>query len=113
LATTLRERIPRGGQLGRVFAIRSRASFAGKAPEVRAGVYFVSGAVGAVVATWAVNTRAWRTGTGLIVAVDQQARTLAPPRWNIDRRRLEQRFGISRHIDGYARARACANPTRT
>jgi hypothetical protein len=79
---------------------------------VRAGVYFVSGDVGAAVATWAVNTDAWRTGTGLIVAVDQQARTLSPQRWDVNRRRLEQRFGISRHTDGYARARACANPTR-
>jgi hypothetical protein len=112
LAATLRERIRRGDQLRRVFAVRSRASFAGKAPEVRGGVYFVSGDVGAVVATWAVNTRAWRTGAGLIVAVDPQARTLSPRRWDVNRRQLEQRFGISRRTDGYARARACANPTR-
>jgi hypothetical protein len=112
LAAALRHGIRRGGRLRRLFAIRSRASFAGKAPEVRAGVYFVSGDVGARVAAWAVNTRAWRTGAGLIVAVDAEARALSPSRWNVDRRRLERRFGISRGTDGYARARACANPTR-
>jgi len=108
----LRHEIRRGGELRRLFAVRSRASFATKAPAVRAGVDFVSGAVGAAVATWAVNTRALRTGAGLIVAVDSEARAVSPPRWDIDRRRLEQRFGISRATDGFARARACANPTR-
>jgi hypothetical protein len=112
LAQALRREIRRGGELRRLFAVRSRASFATKAPAVRAGGYFVSGDVGAAVATWAVNTRAWRSGAGLIVAVDPEARALSPPRWDVDRRRLERRFGIGQGTDGFARARECANPTR-
>ena len=90
----------------RLFAVRSRARFT--APAVRAGVYFVSGDIGAAVATWAVNARAWRTGRGLIVAVDERARAVSPHRWRVSPRR----YGISRRADGYARSRNCANPTR-
>src|SRR5438093_549401 len=46
----------RGTRLGRVFAVRSNSSFAGKAPAVRAGLYFVAAdlGVGAAVGSWAV-----------------------------------------------------------
>jgi len=112
LAAALRHGIRHGKKLRRLFAVRSGASFTGKAPEVRGGVYFASGDVGAAVATWAVSTRAWQTGAGWIATVDAQARALSPPRWLVHPRRLERRFGISPSTDGYARARACANPTR-
>jgi hypothetical protein len=79
---------------------------------VREGVYFVSGTIGAMVVTWAVNASAWRTGAGLIVAADQQTRAMSPRRWVMSPRQLEERFGINEETDGYARARACANPTR-
>jgi hypothetical protein len=112
LAAVLRTGARRGDQLRRLFALRSRASFSAKAPEVREGVYFVSGTIGAMVVTWAVNASAWRTGAGLIVAADQQTRAMSPRRWVMSPRQLEERFGINEETDGYARARACANPTR-
>ncbi len=80
---------------------------------VREGVYFVSGNIGAAVVTWAVDVQAWRTGTGLIVAVDRQTRAVSPRRWVVNPRQRDRRFGIGPHTDGYARARACANPTRS
>ena len=92
--------------------MRSKASFAGKAAEVREGVYFVSGNNGAAVFTWAVNAQAWRTGAGLIVAVDPQTRAVSPHRWVVNPELLEARYGISERTDGYAEARGCANPTR-
>lgn len=79
---------------------------------MRSGVYFVSGNIGAAVFTWAVNVEAWRTGAGLIVAADRETRAVSPRRWVVSPRLLEERYGISEHTDGYARARACANPTR-
>jgi len=112
LAAVLRKGLRHGGELQRLFALRSRASFADKDPQVRSGVYFVSGNVGAAVFTWAVNVPAWRTGVGLIVAADRETRDVSPRRWVVNPRLLETRYGISEHIDGYARARACANPTR-
>ena len=92
--------------------MRSKASFAGKAAEVREGVYFVSGNNGAAVFTWAVNAQAWRTGAGLIVAADPQTRAVSPHRWVVDPELLAERYGISERTDGYTQARACANPTR-
>jgi hypothetical protein len=112
LAAVLRKGLRRRGELQHVFALRSRASFSDKDPEVRSGVYFVSGNVGAAVFTWAVNVPAWRTGAGLIVAADRATREVSPPRWVVGPRLLEKRYGISGRVDGYARARACANPTR-
>jgi hypothetical protein len=112
LAAVLRKGVRSGSELQRLFALRSRASFADKDPQVRSGVYFVSGNVGAAVFTWAVNVPAWRTGAGLIVAVDSQTREVSPRRWVVSPRLLEKRYGISERVDGYARARACANPTR-
>jgi hypothetical protein len=101
-----------GSELRRLVALRSRASFAGKAAEVRTGVYFVSGNIGAAVFTWAVDEQAWRTGTGLIVAADRETRAVSPRRWVVGPRLLEERYGINEETDGYTRARACANPTR-
>ena len=112
VAAVLREGARRGDRLRRLFAVRSRASFAGKAPEVRDGVYFVSGNDGAAVFTWAVDARAWRTGAGLIVAADRQTRAVSPRRWVVSPELLEARYGISERTDGYAQARACAIPTR-
>jgi hypothetical protein len=112
LATVLRKGVRRTGELRRLFALRSRASFSDKDPQVRAGVYFVSGNIGAAVFTWAVNVQAWRRGAGLIVAADRQTRAVSPRRWVVSRRMLEARYGISEQTDGYGRARACANPTR-
>jgi hypothetical protein len=112
LAATLRQETRNGDRLQRLFAVRSKADFSERAPDVRAGVYFASGNEGAAVFTWAVNAQAWRTGTGLIVAADRQTRAVSPRRWAVNPRHLKQRFGISPHTDGYARARACANPTR-
>jgi hypothetical protein len=113
LATVLRREARDGERLERLFAIRSNADFSGRAPVVHQGVYFVSGNIGAAVFTWAVNVQAWRTGTGLIVAADRQTRAVSPRRWLVNSRRLDRRFGIGPHTDGYARARACANPTRS
>jgi hypothetical protein len=62
--------------------------------------------------TRAVNVPAWRTGAGLIVAADRATREVSPRRWVVSPRLLEARYGISERVDGYARARACANPTR-
>jgi hypothetical protein len=112
LAAVLRQETRNGDRLQRLFAVRSKADFSGKAPGVREGVYFVSGNNGALVFTWAVNAQAWRTGTGLIVAADRQTRAVSPRRWAVNSRDLKQRFGISPETDGYGRARACANPTR-
>jgi len=112
LTAVLRKGLRRGGEPQRLFALRSRASFSDKDPEVRSGVYFVSGNVGAAVFTWAVSVSAWRTGTGLIVAADRETREVSPRRWVVSPRLLEKRYGISERVDGYARARACANPTR-
>jgi hypothetical protein len=92
--------------------VRSKASFTGRAHEVRDGVYFVSGNNGAAVFTWAVNAQAWRTGASLILAADRQTRAVSPRRWVLSPKLLEQRYGISERTDGYAQARACANPTR-
>jgi hypothetical protein len=108
----LRKGVRHTGELRRLFALRSKASFSGKDPQVRAGVYFVSGNIGAAVFTWAVNVRAWRTGAGLIVAADRETRAISPRRWIVGRRRLEERYGINEQTEGYGRARACANPTR-
>jgi hypothetical protein len=112
LAAVLRKGLRRRGELQRLFALRSKASFADKDQAVRSGVYFVSGNIGAEVFTWAVNVPASRTGAGLIVAVDRETRAVSPRRWVVSPRLLKTRYGISEHIDGYARARACANPTR-
>jgi hypothetical protein len=112
LAAVLRKGVRHTGELRRVFALRSRASFSHKDPEVRSGVYFVSGNIGAAVFTWAVNVQAWRTGAGLIVASDRETRAISPRRWVMSPRQLEERYGISEQTHGYARARACANPTR-
>jgi hypothetical protein len=112
LAAVLRQGARRGDRLRRLFAVRSKASFAGKAPELREGVYFVSGNDGAAVFTWAVNAQAWRTGAGLIVAADRQTRAVSPRRWIVSPELLEKRYGISEQTDGYGQARACANPTR-
>jgi hypothetical protein len=112
LAAALRQGARHGDRLRRLFAVRSKASFAGKAPEVRDGVYFVSGNNGAAVFTWAVNAQAWRTGAGLIVAADPQTRAVSPDRWVVRPELLAERYGISERTDGYAQARACANPTR-
>jgi hypothetical protein len=112
LAAVLRKGVRRTGELRRVFALRSRASFSDKDPKVRSGVYFVSGNIGAAVFTWAVNVQAWRTGAGLIVASDRETRAISPRRWVMSPRQLEERYGISEQTHGYARARACANPTR-
>ena len=79
---------------------------------MRDGIYFVSGAAGAAVFTWAVNVQAWRTGRGLILAADRPTRRVSPSQWVVDPRQLETRYGIRPNTDGYARARACANPTR-
>jgi hypothetical protein len=112
LAAVLREGARGGDRLRRLFAVRSRSSFAGKASEVREGVYFVSGNDGAAVFTWAVDVQAWRTGRGLIVAADAQTRAVSPRRWIVRPELLNARYGISERTDGYARARGCANPTR-
>jgi hypothetical protein len=112
LAAVLRKELRREGELPRLFALRSRASFSDKDPHVRSGIYFVSGNIGATVLTWAVNVPAWQTGSGLIVAADQETRAVSPPQWVLSPRLLKTRYGISAHTDGYARARACANPTR-
>ena len=108
----LRNGVQNGDGLRRLFALRSRASFSGKSAQVRDGVYFVSGNLGPAVVTWAVNARAWQTGKGLIVAVDPETRAISPRPWVVSPRQLQARYGISQHTDGYARARACANPTR-
>jgi hypothetical protein len=113
LADILRQETRNGDRLKRLFAVRSNADFSDKAPAVRDGVYFVSGNIGAAVFTWAVDTRAWRTGQGLIVAADVQTRAVSPRRWAVNPRQLGERFGIDPHTDGYARARSCANPTRS
>jgi hypothetical protein len=109
----LRQETRNGDRLKRLFAVRSNADFSDKAPEVRDGVYFVSGNIGAAVFTWAVDAHAWRSGKGLIVAADAQTRAVSPRRWAVDPRDLKDRFGISPHTDGYAGARSCANPTRS
>jgi len=108
----LRNEVKDGHGLQRLFALRSRASFLGKSAQVRAGVYFVSGNIGPAVVTWAVDARAWRTGKGLVVAVDSETRAVSPRGWIVSPRQLQARYGISEHTDGYAQARACANPTR-
>jgi hypothetical protein len=113
LAAVLRDRVRRTGELRRLFALRSRASLSDKDPQVRSGVYFVSGTVGAAVYTWAVNVQAWRTGAGLILAADRETRAVSPRRWVVSPRLLKTRYGISEQTDGYRRARACANPTRS
>lgn len=113
LAMVLRQEARDGQRLQRLFAVRSNADFSRKAPEVREGVYFVSGSIGAAVFTWAVNELAWRTGAGLIVAADPQTRAASPRRWVVSSRQLDRRFGIGPQTDGYRRARACANPTRS
>jgi hypothetical protein len=82
LAAVLRQGVRRTGELRRVFALRSRASFSDKDPEVRSGVYFVSGTIGAAVFTWAVNVQAWRTGAGLIIAADRQTSAVSPRPWH-------------------------------
>ena len=112
LAAALRKGVRATGELRRPFAVRSSDTFSDKDPEERSGVYFVSGNIGAAVLTWAVNVQAWRTGAGLIVAVDRETRAVSPRRWVVRRRALEERYGISERTDGYGRARACANPTR-
>jgi hypothetical protein len=112
LAAVLRKGMRRTGDLRRLFALRSRATFSDKDPEVRSGVYFVAGNIGAAVFTWAVNVEAWRTGAGLIVAADRETRAVSPRRWVVSPGELEERYGIGRRTDGYARARACANATR-
>jgi hypothetical protein len=112
LAAVLRHGVRRTGELRRLFGVRSGAGFSHKDPAVRSGVYFVSGNVGAAVFTWAVNVRAWRTGEGLIVAADRETRAVSPRRWVVSSRELEERYGIGKQTDGYARARACANATR-
>jgi hypothetical protein len=112
LAAVLRKGVRGPGELRRLFAVRSKDNFADKDPKVRSGVYFVSGNVGAAVFTWAVNHRAWRTGAGLIVAVDRETRAVSPRRWIVPRQVLENRYGIGQRTDGYGRARSCANPTR-
>ena len=98
--------------LTHLVAVRSAASFRGKAPAVRAGVYFVAGDIGPVVATWAVNSHAFESGTGLILAADREARSVSPKRWVLPPRVLASRFGITARTDGWASARNCANPTR-
>jgi hypothetical protein len=112
LAAVLRKGVRGPGELRRLFAARSKDSFSDKDPKVRSGVYFVSGNIGAAVFTWAVNAQAWRTGNGLIVAVDRETRAVSPQRWVVRRQVLRERYGISERTDGYSRARACANPTR-
>jgi hypothetical protein len=112
LAAVLRNGVRGTGELRRLFAVRSKDSFSDKDPKVRSGVYFVSGSIGAAVFTWAVNRQAWRTGNGLIVAVDRETRAVSPRRWVVRPRVLRERYGISKRTDGYGRARACANPTR-
>lgn len=112
LAAVLRKGLQREGELQRLFALRSKASFSDKDPAMRSGIYFVSGNVGAAVFTWAVNVPAWRTGAGLILAADRETRAVSPRRWVVSPRLLDERYGISEHVDGYAQARACANPTR-
>jgi len=112
LAAVLRKAVRRTGELQRLFALHSRAGFTDKDPDVRSGVYFVSGNIGAAVYTWAVNEQAWRTGAGLILAVDHETRAVSPRPWVVSPRQLERRYGIGTQTDGYARARACANPTR-
>jgi hypothetical protein len=113
LTATLRDGA-RGVSLGRVFAVRSHSSFEGRARAVRAGVYFVSADLGVVpvVGTWVANERAFRSGQGLILAVDKQARSASPGRWKVAPGVLASRFGIDAHTDGFARSRNCANPTR-
>jgi len=68
VAAVLRREMRRTDELRRLFALRSRASFSDKDPDVRSGDYFVSGNDGAAVFTWAVNERASRAGAGPIVA---------------------------------------------
>jgi hypothetical protein len=89
LAAVLRNGVRRTGELQRLFALRSRAGFSDKDPQVRSGVYFVSGNIGAAVFSWAVNVQAWRTGAGLIVAADRETRAVSPPRWVVSTRLLE------------------------
>jgi hypothetical protein len=112
LAAVLRKGGAAHGELRRLLAVRSRASFSDKDPDMRSGVYFVSGNIGAAVFTWAVNVKTWRTGAGLILAADRETRAISPRPWVVSPRELEERYGIGKQTDGYARARACANPTR-
>ena len=112
LAAVLRKGARAPGELRRLFAVRSKDNFADKDSKVRSGVYFVSGNVGAAVFTWAVDVQAWRTGNGLIGAVDRETRAVSPRRWTVRPRVLRKRYAISEKTDGYGRARACADPTR-
>jgi hypothetical protein len=49
LAAVLRKAVRRTGELQRLFALHSLAGFTDRDPDVRSGVYFVSGNIGAAV----------------------------------------------------------------
>ena len=108
----LRKCVRGTGELRRLFAVRPKESFSEKDPKVRSGVYFVSGNIGAAVFTWAVNLQAWRTGNGLIVAVDRETRAVSPRRWVVRPPGSGSAMTSARGLTAYGRARACANPTR-
>jgi hypothetical protein len=92
------------GRLGTVYAIRSQAQLSGPFAE---GAYFVSAYVrGFGIATWAADTRAFRTGRGFITAVGVVAPRISYYGFGIPPSTLAA-WGLTERTDGFFRSRDC------
>jgi hypothetical protein len=92
------------GRLGSVYTSRSQAQLSGPFAE---GAYFMSAYVrGFGIATWAADTRAFRTGGGFITAVGVVAPRISYYGFGIPPRTLAA-WGLTERTDGFATSRRC------
>lgn len=92
------------GRLGGVYASRSQAQLSGPFAE---GAYFMSSYVrGFGIATWAADTRAFRTGGGFITAVGVVAPRISYYGFGIPPTTLAA-WGLTERTHGFADSRRC------
>ena len=93
------------GKLASAYGVRSSDEFTGPA-GLQEGVYFVSANVkpNPGVATWGVSAEVWKTGGGLIFAIDKAARSVTDFGADVD----PSIFGLTESAEGYEESRECA-----
>ena len=92
------------GKLRNPQGVKSEGEFSGLR-GLQEGVYFVSADVrpSPGIATWAVSAEQWRTGGGLILAIDPAARAVTDFGADLD----PSGFGLDGSAEGYEESRDC------
>jgi hypothetical protein len=100
---------PSGPALVRIRAVLSPGTFPSAPAGMRRNVYFVSARVtGKGVATWAVSSPAFKSGSGFILSVDPLARAVSRFGSALSREVITA-WGFNARARGYEQSRKCAS----